>query len=384
MTQEHPQFVAHLIDDWSLLESMKGDWDALAGAAIEASPSSESWMLLPALRHLNDGGEANVKVLLIHANDADAPDGRGMLCGLFPLVIFPSYSRIPIRTIRIWDHVYSLFPAPLLRAGSAHDCIRCYFSWATAERLFPSLLEFPNLRADSEFFRVLTDVLWEDGVPTSFVGAFSRAMFRPRQDAQRYLDQVSTPKHRHEMRRQERRLSELGDVRYDQFSADSDLSAWLEEFIALEKSGWKGERKTAFGSRQSHRDYLFETTKAAAARGQLMMLALRLDGKPIAMKLNFLVNGGGYAFKIAFDEKYSRYSPGMLLELENIRRLHDNHCIGWMDSLAAANHQLKNRVWLDRTAIVTFLVAPGGALSALLLAVLPLMRWLKRRIHIRR
>ena len=40
-------------------------------------------------------------------------------------------------------------------------------------------------------------------------------------------------------------------------------------------------------------------------RGRLQLLSLAIDGRPIAMKLNlFAASGGGFAFKIAYDEAY--------------------------------------------------------------------------------
>ena len=45
----------------------------------------------------------------------------------------------------------------------------------------------------------------------------------------------------------------------------------------------------------------------------LALYALRLDGKPIAMHLGLRLGSTYYSPKIAFDEGYSRYSPGLLL-----------------------------------------------------------------------
>lgn len=373
------RLTVHVVDDWGRLDSIRSEWDDLAANAVEPSPSSEAWMLLPALHCLAAGSA--IKVLLMYAGEAPGPDGRPLLCAVFPLEVIPRYKGLPLRTLRMWDHMYSLFPAPLLRDEWAEDCVRRLLAWMDSEWRGATLLEFPELRTDSVFFRVLSDVLRQDGTANLLEEAHTRALFRPRRTAAEYLEAVSTARHRHEMRRQERRLSELGSLAYDELAPESDVTTWLDELVALEMSGWKGQDGTAFGCNPSHRAYLAEIVKGAQERGGLMMLALRLDGRAIAMKLNFLTGSGGYAFKIAYDEAYFKYSPGALLELENIRRLHARPHLAWMDSLAVASHALKNRVWLDRTTIATMLVAPGGAVGELCLSLLPLLKWLKRRFR---
>ena len=108
-----------------------------------------------------------------------------------------------------------------------------------------------------------------------------------------------------------------------------------------------------------------------------MMLALRLDSSPVAMRVSFIAPPGAYAFKIAYDEGLVKFSPGVLLELENIRRLHARPEIEWMDSLAAPNHSLMDRVWIDRTTIVALLVAPGPWVGRLLLSTNRLLQTAK-------
>ena len=105
-----------------------------------------------------------------------------------------------------------------------------------------------------------------------------------------------------------------------------------------------------------------------------MMLALRIDGKAIAAKLNFLVGNGGYSFKIAYDEQLERYSPGVLLELENIRRLHARSDLAWMDSLAVPQHSMIERLWPGRAGFASLLIAPGRLAGRVLLAARPLLR----------
>ena len=112
-----------------------------------------------------------------------------------------------------------------------------------------------------------------------------------------------------------------------------------------------------------------------------MMLALRVDGAPVAIKLNLLAADGGYAFKIAYDEHLEKFSPGVLLELENIRRLHVPGFVAWMDSLASPRHSLVERVWSDKAAFASLLIAPGRFAGRLVLAARPLLRLAKRAVR---
>ena len=113
------------------------------------------------------------------------------------------------------------------------------------------------------------------------------------------------------------------------------------------------------------------------------MLGLHLNGRPIAMKCNFLASPGAFAFKIAFDESLSRYSPGVLLELDNIEQLHQSGLVRWMDSCAMAGHPMIDRLWSERRTLQSLALSTGRLSGDLAVAVVPLLRVLRRRLRIR-
>ena len=115
-----------------------------------------------------------------------------------------------------------------------------------------------------------------------------------------------------------------------------------------------------------------------------MMLAIHLDGRAIAQKCNFLAGDGAFAFKIAYDERYADFSPGVLLELENIRRIHASQAIRWMDSCAAPNHFMINRLWTERRIVQTLVVPARKGWGEFLVSVMPLLRWFKRKFSPRK
>jgi hypothetical protein len=148
----------------------------------------------------------------------------------------------------------------------------------------------------------------------------------------------------------------------------------------------RGERLegVAAAVRPGHREYAEEMALRASEAGRLQMLALRLDGKPIALKWNLLSGEGSFAFKIAFDERYARFSPGVLLELDNIHRVHERGGLAWMDSCAAPNRFMINHLWPDRREMQTLFFATGRLGASLVVALLPLFHLVRARLRRRR
>ena len=82
---------------------------------------------------------------------------------------------------------------------------------------------------------------------------------------------------------------------------------------------------------------------------------------PIAMLATFLTPPGAYSYKTAFDERYARFSPGVLLQRENLAIL-ERGDIAWSDSCAAADHPMIDHIWRERRPIGRLSIAIGGGL----------------------
>lgn len=94
--------------------------------------------------------------------------------------------------------------------------------------------------------------------------------------------------------------------------------------------------------------------------GKVERLDLRLEGRPLAMLVNFHSPPGSFSFKTAFDEDFARYSPGVLLQIENLALL-DRADIKWCDSCAAQGHPMIDSIWTGRRSIGRYSIAIGGA-----------------------
>jgi CelD/BcsL family acetyltransferase involved in cellulose biosynthesis len=360
-----------VVEDEKAAEEHVAAWEDLARHALEPNPFYEPWMLLPAWRTF--GRDAKILFVFVYQDDpknAAAP----LLCGFFPL-LRRRCKGVPLLTT--WRHLHCFLGTPLLRKDRAAECLRGVLEWARHAPQGASLLELNLVSGEGPFHRLLTDVLHEKGSLTFVEESYTRAFWKPREDAESYLRMALSSSGRQDFRRKRKRLAECGRLESRVLETEADLDAWVRHFLDLEASGWKGQMSTAMASNPAERDYFAEIARAGFRRGQLQMLGLFLDDNPIALKVNFLAGDGAFVFKPAYDEAYARFSPGALLELDNMDLCHRQPPVRWMDSCTAATSPMWDRLWMDRRPVRTVLISTGTFRGNLVVSVRPLMRWLR-------
>ena len=126
---------------------------------------------------------------------------------------------------------------------------------------------------------------------------------------------------RREWRRQRRRLSELGHLEVRSLSPGDDAAPWIEEFLSMEAKGWKGRSGNALLRTPRDATCFRHMCAGAHQAGRFHSTGLYLNGEPVALQNNILTAGCDFAMRVAYDEAFSKYSPGVLLELENIAQM---------------------------------------------------------------
>ncbi len=357
-------------------QSHRSDWDRLCAVCAEPNVFHSPWMLLPAWE-LADSSEKPRFAFVYEqpTRKADPP----MLVGVFPLVKRRGSHGLPITVWQLWTHPLRFLNTPLVRAGHEVTALSAVFDWVRESRS-ASAIEFENIHGEGPFHRALTQLL-DSTERTSFtVRRHCRALIQAGASFDDYLSS-QTGHTRRELKRLRRKLEEEGRLELRTWEAEHDVDVWIGQFLELEAAGWKGRENTALAMADQDEKLFRSIVIEAAARDQLDMLGLFLDGRPIALKCNFLMGRGAYAFKIAFDETYSRLSPGVQLELDNMRRVLLSERTDWMDSCAVARHPMIDRLWKERRVIETTLVSSGRRGSDALLALYPVLRAAKREFR---
>ena len=324
-------------------------WDALAGQAAEPNPFAERWFVkagLESFGHANPPMIAGLRV-----------DGR--LAGILPQARSLTYERHPLPHLGNWRHANAFLGTPLVAAGREHAFWRALLEWADVHAGIALFLHLDMLPTDGPVYAALRDVCLVDRRPAAVVQRHERALLRSDLSPQAYFEASMSSKKRKELRRQLARLSELGAVAFERREDATNLGAWCEDFLALELAGWKGSEGSALACDPAKTRFFRDVLAGAADRGRLERLAITLDGRPVAMLANLVAPPGAFSFKTAYDETLARFSPGVLLQRENLALL-GREDIAWADSCAAPDHPMIERIWREKREIVRVSVAIGG------------------------
>lgn len=368
------EFRYEIIEDVEALESIVPAWTRLAEVSVEPNVFFEPSVLIPAFRHLR---ASDVHIVAVSAAQRRSPEAPRVLCGLFPIELRKTYRGLPIRSAAMWRHIHCFLSSPLIRADVAQPVLRGFLEFITRGPLQVGIVDWDTVPGEGAFHAEWIEAARSMHAAWHLADVHRRALFVRRSDAEEFLSDWPR-KRRQEITRLERRLSEQGTLQIRLYESGSDVEPWCDRFLNLEARGWKGAEGTAIGSIPSQRAFFCEALERAAVADQLQILSLELGGAPLAMKCNFLTHDGGFSFKIAFDEAWSKYSPGTILEKATVEHLHNSRFRGrpirWMDSCAAPDHPMIDSLWPDRRVIQSMALAADRTAAKGALALVPLLK----------
>jgi CelD/BcsL family acetyltransferase involved in cellulose biosynthesis len=359
-----------IVESQEELKTYVDAWTGLASQALVPNPFYEPWMLLPALQYLPDGRDVIFALVFV-----PGPNGRRFLTGFLPLKIRRLPLRVPMSVISTWIHKYCYLSMPLLHRVQARETLQVFFDWLKSNPYHGRILDLRLVPGDGPFQTLLSELLTVRKQLNLVVRSFPRAVFQCSGRAEDHFERSLSSKMRRHIRTYERRLAELGEARYIRVESAADLETWIEDFLKVEASGWRGKEGVSFSQDPSGTKYLKAMLRDALSGGHTMLNMLTLDGKPIALQGIVMTGGGAFGFVMTYDEGYAKYSPGVLLACEATRALQEMGSVEWMDSCAHCDHPLFDRLWRDRRMMQRILVSDGTTLGDWLTSAAPMLQW---------
>jgi CelD/BcsL family acetyltransferase involved in cellulose biosynthesis len=209
---------------------------------------------------------------------------------------------------------------------------------------------------DGPALRAFTNNLARDGIAARVLQSHVRACLDATGDGETRLRDALGAKKLKELRRLRHRLADRGAVSFDVARSPDEVALAIETFLALEASGWKGQRGTALIQVAGDAAFIRRATRALAETGQCEIVTLRAGDAPVAAGIVLRHQARAFFFKLGVDERFAKYSPGVQLTLDLTRHLCADPAITSADSTAGPDHPMINPIWRGRFAIGDVLI----------------------------
>ena len=339
------------------------EWRPLA----ELAPIAEQWRALAA-----DALEPNVfyePAFAFAAAPAFGHDvGAGLvwsrstppkMLGFFPARIERRRWGVPLPVLVGWTHAYGPLGTPLVDRETAAAVIAAWLDHLAAHPDLPNLVLLPYVAEGPVAQAIAAAVARRKGWSASF-GRHQRALLAPGEERADYLGRSMARKKRKELRRQKRRLMDDGLVVRASTGEPREVDGALGDFFTLEAAGWKGRAGTAARADAHIRDFLKAAVGALAGEGKVRIDRLLVDADPIAVMVTLRSGASVWCWKTAYDEKFSRASPGVQLLLDVTQALLDDGSVARADSCATADHPMIDHIWRERLTLSDQLIGVGA------------------------
>jgi len=137
------------------------------------------------------------------------------------------------------------------------------------------------------------------------------------------LEKMWSRNHRRHMRRAVKRLQEEGGselVVRSEFNAN-EIEPLLRRGFEIEHRGWKGSAGSSVLATPGMFEYFLDQSKLLAKAGNLQLVFLEYQGKPIAFEYGWYAKGTYYTPKVAYDEEFAKFTPGQLLRYRLLKKM---------------------------------------------------------------
>lgn len=275
-------------------------WDAVAAQSRPCPMSRFDWIACTAA---TAGERADVKI--VTAGDPAHPQA------LLPLLVEPG----PLRRHRFIGNDDGGVTMPA-RSETALAAL------ARAAVSMPTAVNFGYYPAASP----AVDLMRRAGRGRAFV--LARPQARPTAPFLQLNESWQTPE-RHlkkkmaqSIRRRERRLRELGEVRIEFLEpCEAEVDGLIDTAARIESLSWKRRTGTALLQDRRQLDFLRRYGRTLAVQGRLHLTFIYLDDRPVAMSVGEIFENVYWAHKTGYDETYAKQGPGVLLQYHLIRHL---------------------------------------------------------------
>ena len=315
-------------------------WSELEKRALTSNAYLSPSFIIPAIKYLTP--DSSIVIIIV----SDVTDNNSVILGVGVFEIIKPTLRYPFTYLRTYRSEHSFIGGMLLDDKKYREVLYNILTYLKNEKKY-SALQF----SDVSLFTELSDSnneLCKKSIHWFNFENIDRLILIPKNSGIEYLEKNMSKRSYKNIKRKKRKLNELGDVEWVLISKNNITSKNSETFLKLERSGWKGDVGSTLSKSSESEMFFKEMISNFKKYNDIFFTEIKLNGKSIASTCNLISGNVGFAFKLAWDANYSKYSIGVLNEVDLVS--HAPELLGHLDYIDGGTNKgsFLEKLWLDK------------------------------------
>lgn len=220
-------------------------------------------------------------------------------------------------------------------------------------------IEMPKAYALSDTVSCLTKAAQNMYRDVDLASTYTRPALRIKNRTEQELKAMIGSKRVSDNARNQRKLNALGQGEVSWRFINGDIpDRAIQTFLDIENTGWKKEERSALANTDEGIEFFEQLIRNFAKSNRVIFTELCLGDRVIASTVNFTIQNVGFAFKIAVDDEFKKFSVGIMNEIEFMKNAGTAApSIEIMDSCAGWNSFMEG-LWTEDEIEVGTLVIP--------------------------
>ncbi len=310
-------------------------WERLSRNVIEENPYYSPSYMHALLENIET--QTDVKALAVFHDTT--------LVGFLPFVIdtWRWLKAMPVN--RAWIHPYTTLSIPLIAVSHPREIVDVLVEAMREHGGRGAFWLYESFNLEGPVGKLFDDVLKDRNLPSKSYDEFDRATLDQGSSFDEHMLRHVSKSRRKGLKRNRKNLSELGRLEMRNFTSGPELEIAVDEFLALEISGWKGEQGSAMACDERTKAFAKRAFGSEDGKSITRADVLYLDDCAIAVSLAIYVGKTAFTLKCSYDESYRSYSPGLLLEQDIIEDFFESQWVERLDSATNISGHVVQGLW---------------------------------------
>ncbi len=340
------------------LAGIRADWTDLLRRAAEPNLFMDPALIAAAHDAEPDGGH---RALLAWKHT----DGREQLTGIWTFAVGRARrSALPMLVMRVPAFENGYLATPVIDRNCLDETLDAMLDCIAASSVLPKIMSLDTMGTGGPTYEALTRVLDARGSAPCVFEQVQRPKLVSDLDGKTYLEKALSGSTRKKLRQHRRKLSEKGTLTSSLATEPQAVRKAVEEFLAMEASGWKGRQGTALATNEADTAFMRGAMAALAEHGCAAVHSIHLDGKPVSMQIVARAGAVAFTWKTAYAEAFHDFSPGMLLLEDYTAAFLADKSITFVDSCSFDDTGFMS-AWQERQSVADIWIDArrGGSLE---------------------